>query len=197
MKVNLTIVVIILNLNVLVYGCTNNNLTSLKTSKTTVEQSTTSTPNQNIQFTCDRSYDQATSQYAYNTLAWNEKSKKSIIVWKQEDFSGNGYPPKVRCEEVSPRFQEAYEQGSFQYMTHGEMNGQPVVCTASKVGNDCDTLLITLKHQDNAEKTLTQLSDTLLGYASGPLQQSSGDITYDQENKPYVEVNIEDFLNKP
>jgi tetratricopeptide (TPR) repeat protein len=82
-------------------------------------------------------------------------------------------------------------------MTHGEMNGQPVVCTASKVGNDCDTLLITLKHQDNAEKTLTQLSNTLLGYASEPLQQSSGDITYDQENKPYVEVNIEEFLNKP
>lgn len=196
MKVNLTIAVIILNLNGLIYGCANNNLTSLETPKSS-EQNTTSTPNQNIQFTCDRSYDQASSQYVYNTLAWNEKSKKPIIVWKQEDFSGNGYPPKVRCEEVSPRFQEAYEQGSFKYMTHGEINGQPVVCTASKVGNDCDTLLITLKHQDNAEKTLTQLSDTLLGYASGPLQQSSGDITYDQDNKPYVEVNIEDFLNKP
>jgi hypothetical protein len=189
----LTTFIILSVLNTLVYGCTNNNRTSSKTQ--TIKQNTS---NQNIQFTCDRSYDQASSQYAYNTLAWNEKSKKPIIVWKQEDFSGNGYPPKVRCEEVSPRFQEAYEQGSFKYMTHGEMNGQPVVCTASKVGNDCDALLITLKHQDNAEKTLTQLSDILLGYAaSGPLQQSSGDITYDQENRPYVEVNIEEFLNKP
>lgn len=196
MKVKLLIAVIILNLNGLVYGCANNNLTSLETQKT-VEQNTPNTPKQDIQFTCDRRYDQASSQYAYNTLAWNEKAKKPIIVWKQEDFSGNGYPPKVRCEEVSPRFQEAYENGSLKYMTHGEMNGQPVVCTASKVGNDCDTLLITLKHQDNAEQTLEQLSNILLGYASAPLQQSSGDITYDQENRPYVEVNIEDFLNKP
>jgi Circadian oscillating protein COP23 len=187
----LTSFIILTVFNTLVHGCTTNNSTG--SNKQTVKQNTS---NQNVQFVCDRSYDQASSQYVYSTLAWNEKSKKPIIVWKQEDFSGNGYPPKVRCEEVSPRFQEAYEQGSFKYMTHGEMNGQPVVCTASKVGNDCDTLLITLKQQDNAEKTLTQLSDTLLGYASGPLQQSSGDITYDQENRPYVEVNIEDFLNK-
>jgi hypothetical protein len=196
MKAKISTTFIILSvINTLIYGCTNNNPTSSKIQ--TLEQNT-NTPNQNIQFICDRSYDQASSQYVYNTLAWNEKSKKPIIVWQQEDFSGNGYPPKVRCDEVSPRFQAAYEKGSFKYMTHGEMNGQPVVCTASEVGGDCDALLITLKHQDNAEKTLTQLSDILLGYASAaPLQQSSGDITYDQENRPYVEVDIEDFLNKP
>jgi hypothetical protein len=196
MKAKISTTFIILSvINTLIYGCTNNNPTSSKIQ--TVEQNT-NTPNQKVQFVCDRLYDQASSQYVYNTLAWNEKAKKAIVVWKQEDFSGNGYPPKVRCEEVSPRFQEAYENGSFKYMTHGEMNRQPVVCTALEVGGDCDTLLITLKHQDDAEKTLTQLSDILLGYAaSGPLQQSSGDITYDQENRPYVEVNIEDFLNKP
>jgi hypothetical protein len=189
----LTTFIILSVINPLIYGCSNNNPTSETTQN--VEQNT-NTPNQNIQFICDRRYDQATSQYAYNTLAWNEKAKKAIVVWKQEDFSGNGYPPKVRCEQVSPRFQEAYENGSFKYLTHGEINGQPVVCTASKVGGDCNTLLITLKHQDDAEQTLEQLSNILLGYASAPLQQSSGDIVYDQ-NKPYVEVNIEDFLSKP
>jgi hypothetical protein len=187
----LTTFIILSVINPLIYGCTNNNPTSSKTQ--IVEQNT---PNQDIQFTCDRRYDQATSQYAYNTLAWNEKAKKPIVVWKQEDFSGNGYPPKVRCEQVSPRFQEAYENGSFKYLTHGTMNEQPVVCTASEVGGDCNTLLITLKHQDDAEQTLEQLSNILLGYASAPLQQSSGKITYDQ-NKPYVEVDIEDFLSKP
>ena len=153
--------------------------------------------NQKAQFICDRHFDQASDQYSYSTLAGNEKTRKPIIIWQQEDFSGNGYPPKARCEEVSPRFQEAYDSGNLKFITHGRMNRQPVVCTATKVGGDCETLLITLKHQDNAEKTLEQLSDILLGYASAPLQQSSGDIAYDSDNKPYVEVDIDKFLSKP
>jgi hypothetical protein len=196
MKAKLLTTVIILSVfNTLIYGCANNSLTNSKT-PSTVEQNTPNIPNQKAQFACDRLYDQASSEYVYSTLAWNEKAKKPIVVWKQEDFSGNGYPPQVRCEEVSPRFQEAYDLGSFKYMTHGTMNRQPVVCTAAKVGGDCEALLITLKHQDDAEQTLEQLSNILLGYASGPLQQSSGKITYDQ-NKPYVELDIEDFLSKP
>ena len=162
----------------------------------TTEVQAQSTSNHSIQIICNRRYDEASSQYVHTTLAWNAKYKKSIVVWKQEDFSGNGYPPQRRCEEVSPRFQQAYDNGSLRYITHGTMNGQPVICTARQVGG-CNTLLITLKHQADAEKTLEQLSDVLLNYADAPLQQSSGKIAYSKDNRPYIEVDIEDFLSKP
>lgn len=149
-----------------------------------------------VQFVCNKTYDENSQTYVYSTVAWNPANKKPIVVWKRQDFSGNDFPPETRCQKVSPRFQQAYDSGSFKYITHGEMNGQPVICTASAVGNDCKSLLITLKHEDNAERTLEQLSDILLGYASAALEQSSGDISYSEDNKLYVEVDIEDFLNK-
>lgn len=176
-------------LALLIHGCDRQN---------SVDSNTAAQANSEgkIQFICDRRFDKTSDRYLFSTLAWNDKAKKAIIVWQQEDFSGNGYPPQARCEEVSPRFQAAYDSGNLKFITHGRMNRQPVICTASKVGGDCETLLITLKHQDNAEKTLEQLSDILLGYASAPLQQSSGDIAYDNNNKPYVEVDIAEFLTK-
>ncbi len=154
-------------------------------------------PRSTVQFICQKTYDNNSDTYVYSTIAWNPDNKKPIVIWKREDFSGNNYPPEVRCEEVSPRFQQAYDSGSFKYITHGEMNGQPVICTASAVGDDCQKLLITLKHEDNAEQTLEQLSDILLGYASSALEQSSGHIFYSEENKLYIEVNLEDFLRQP
>ena len=171
------------------FGCVSKQVNSSSTS--TKEEST-----RKVQFICNKTYDENSQTYVYATVAWNPENKKPIVVWKRQDFSGNNYPPETRCQEVSPRFQQAYDNGSFKYITHGKMNSQPVICTASAVGDDCQTLLITLKHEDNAERTLEQLSDILLGYASSALEQSSGDISYSEDNKLYVEVDIEDFLNK-
>ncbi|NJL53616.1 MAG: hypothetical protein HC930_18225 [Hydrococcus sp. SU_1_0] len=68
MKENLSVATIVLSLNLLVYGCANKNWTSSETPKT-VEQVTPNTSHQNVQFVCDRSYDQATSEYVYNTFS--------------------------------------------------------------------------------------------------------------------------------
>lgn len=154
-------------------------------------------PSRKVKFVCHKTYEQDSDTYVYSTIAWNSANKKPIIIWKRQDFSGNNYPPQTRCEEVSPRFQQAYDSGSFKYITHGEMNGQPVICTSSTVGGNCQTLLITLKHEDNTEQTLEQLSDILLGYASSALEQSSGDISYSEDNRLYIEVDLDDFLSQP
>ena len=172
------------------FGCTNQQIKSSPAKSPEKPRST-------VQFVCQKTYDNNSDTYVYSTVVWNPDNKKPIVIWKREDFSGNNYPPEVRCEEVSPRFQQAYDSGSFKYITHGKMNGQPVICTASAVGEDCQTLLITSKHEDNAEQTLEQLSDILLGYASSALEQSSGHISYSAENKLYIEVNLEDFLRQP
>ena len=149
-----------------------------------------------IRFVCSKTYDEATKDYVYSTIAWNPQHKRPIIHWQREDFSGNGFTPQKRCEEVSPRFQEAYDKGNLNYFTQGTMNGQPVICTANLIGDSCNTLLITLKHEDNAQQTLEQLSDIFLGYASGAISQSSGEIAYADDNRMFIKVDIEEFLSQ-
>ncbi len=187
-RIPLTVKFIVFLIIAIAFGCAE---TEIKDAATTKTQS-----QKKIQFVCSKTYDEATQKYVYSTIAWNPQTKRPIIVWKREDFSGNGFTSQKRCEEVSPRFQEAYDNGSLNYFTHGTMNGQPVICTANLVGDSCITLLITLKHQDNAQQTLEQLSDIFLGYASGAIVQSSGEIAYSDDNRMYIKVDIEEFLNK-
>ena len=187
-KLPLAIISTILIASVIALGCAEN---QIKNGTKTQAKS-----KRKIQFVCNKTYDEATQEYVYSTVAWHPENKKSIIVWKREDFSGNDFPPQKRCQKVSPRFQKAYDHGSLNYITQGIMNRQPVICTANRVGDDCDTLLITLKHQDNAQQTLEQLSDILLGYASAAIVQSSGEIAYSDDNRMYIRVDIEDFLSE-
>ena len=167
--------------------------------KTETIDSAAPTPktNNRIRFVCSKTYNKSTQKYIYSTVALNSERKRAIINWEREDFSGNGFPPQKRCEEVSPRFQKAYDQGNLNYFTEGKINGQPTICTGNHVGDKCNTLLITLKHQDNAQQTLEQLSDIFLGYATGAISQSSGEIAYSDDNRMFIKVDIEEFLSKP
>ena len=151
---------------------------------------------QEIQFACNQIFEPTTNQYIFTTSAWNSQYKKPIITWKKENFSNVGFDPQRRCEIVSSRFQQAYENNSLKFITYGTMNGQSVICTSRRVGGDCDTLLLTLLPQDDALAVLEQLSDILLGYANAPLEQSSEESVYEVGDRIYVKVNIENFLNE-
>lgn len=148
-----------------------------------------------IQFACGQSFDRNSQQYIFTTFAWNSQHKKPIITWNNETFSDTGFDPQKRCEVVSPRFQEAYNNKSLKFLTHGTINGQSVICTSRLVGGDCQTLLLTLLPEDKPLQTLEQLSDIFLGYASSPLQQSSEEAIHQVGDRIYVEVNIEEFLS--
>ena len=150
-----------------------------------------------IQFACSQSYDRESEQYLFTTFAWNSQNKKPIIIWNNETFSDSGFDPQTRCEKVSPRFQEAYADRTLNFLTHGTMNGQSVICTSSQAGGECQTLLLTLLPEDDPVQTLEQLSDVFLGYASSPLQQSSEDPVQEVGDRVYVEVDIEEFLAAP
>lgn len=108
-----------------------------------------------------------------------------IINWVSEQFSGSGYTPQRRCQEVSGRFQSAYDQGTLNYITTGYKNGQPVVCTSSSNGGPCSMVLFTLKPGSDASRTVQQLFD-IRNLASGPLSESSGRV--------YLDVNT--FLDE-
>ena len=102
------------------------------------------------------------------TLAETPRGTVPIIRWVSQHFSGSGYTPQQRCEEVSGRFQSYYNQDILNYITTGYMNGMPVVCVTGINGGECSELLFTLKPGQNASRTLQQLFDIRQG-ASGPL----------------------------
>ena len=68
-----------------------------------------------------------------------------IIYWKSQTFSGSGWTPERRCQEVSARFQSYHSSGTLEYITTGRMNGLPVICVAKTDGGGCAGLLYTLK----------------------------------------------------
>lgn len=111
------------------------------------------------------------------TYAMTPKGTIPIINWVSDYFSGSGYTPERRCQEVSGRFQTAYNQGTLNYITAGYRNGQPVVCTSSTNGGPCSMVLFTLKPGSDASRTIQQLFD-IKNLAAGPLYESEDDEVY-------------------
>ena len=139
-----------------------------------------------VQFICAPSFDRQSDRDLPTTYAWTSRGKVLVVRWETTKFKN--YPPQKRCEEISPRFQTAYDNGSLNLITNGSMNNQSVICTSREVGGACDTLLITLFPEDNSLEVLNQLKELLNGRQVGPIRHSS--------NTPqvYYQVDIENFL---
>jgi hypothetical protein len=116
-----------------------------------------------VQFTCREGYDKAAKKRLPTTYAFTGGQKRAIIRWSTEYFSVSGWDPKSRCEEVSPRFQTAYDNKTLKFITNGTMNNQPVICTTRQDGGPCDDLLITLRPTDNGQKLATELGEIFNG----------------------------------
>lgn len=133
---------------------------------------------QPVQFSCVMGSDGLPT-----TIARNVTSGRTLPVvrWYSEYFSGSGYDPMTRCQQVSSRFQTARNSGRLNYVTAGIVNGLPVVC-ATNPGGRCDggNVLFTLKPGQNAANTLQQLFD-VRDLGAGPL--------YESEGRPYIDVN--------
>lgn len=80
---------------------------------------------------------------------WGERQ---IIRWVV-DYE---FDAKRRCQETTNRLNKFFRKGGL-YITHGVINGQPVICTTDKVGNGCKELLFTLKPSDDPEAVLEDL----------------------------------------
>ncbi|WP_017721614.1 COP23 domain-containing protein [Kamptonema formosum] len=141
-----------------------------------------------VTFICREGFDKVSGQKLPTTYASNARGKIAVVRWETNYFSKSGYTPKERCEEVSPRLQKAYENGSLLFLAYGTMNGQPAICTSRSDGGGCDTLLITLRPNDDPMPILQQLGDTLQGRSTGPLRHSSG------ASQMYIQVDIKEFL---
>ena len=96
-----------------------------------------------------------------------------IIYWKSTTFSGAGWTPERRCQEVSSRFQSFHAAGNLDYITTGRMNGMPVICVAKSDGGACAGLLYTLKPGQNATATLQKLFDIRSKPGAAPLEETT------------------------
>lgn len=123
------------------------------------------------QFICEQGPDGLPTTYAVTP-----RGRVPVIKWYSDYFSSSGYTSEQRCREVSARFQSFYSLGALNYITHGIVNRQNVVCVASDNGIPCagDRVLFTLKPGSDPVTTVQQLFNVRAG-ASSPLFESEDD----------------------
>ena len=103
---------------------------------------------------------------------------KAVIRWVSRYFSGSGYTPMQRCQEVTGRFNALYARPSgIDIITTGYLNGLPVIYSPSDGRERANSanLLFTLKRGENATQKIAQLFDIRAGASSSPLFESSSD----------------------
>jgi len=104
------------------------------------------------------------------TFVETAKDTQPVIRWKSEIFTGSGYDPQTRCQEVSLKFQQASDNGGFRYLISEKQNNLPVICISDKENGACNLMLFTVTPPDTVNSVLSKLQAN----ASKPLEQSGG-----------------------
>lgn len=108
------------------------------------------------------------------TVVKDSRGERQMIRWTTHT-GGAGYTPQRRCQEVSNRM-NTYFSKSGQYITHGVMNRQKVLCITDQLGKDClereRGLLYTLKPDQDPKTTLEDLFELNdVNVARGPRRE--------------------------
>ncbi|MFM6347447.1 MAG: COP23 domain-containing protein [Dolichospermum sp.] len=86
------------------------------------------------------------------TFSIRNRRGKQVIRWIDTMGSGKDTrTPKDRCIEVTERLNTHFSQGG-QYITHGTINRQPVICLTNEEGGSCQHLLLTLDYREDDPK---------------------------------------------
>lgn len=80
-------------------------------------------------------------------------TRREFIRWINDAIGYNHHP---RCKEVTKRLNSSIKSGSA-YITHGIINGQPVICTTNKTGDKCQDVLFTISSDQDPQKVLEDL----------------------------------------
>ena len=151
-----------------------------------------------VQFICAHSFNRNNGLRYPTTVARTERGKVPIIQWTTALTSRIMIMPQQACEEISPRFQQAYDNGTLNFVTNGTMNGQPVICTTSGYGGTCRTLLMTLRSQDLMTRRSRDSSFALLIALKDQLNARSAGPVYGHSDvlQLYLKVDIDKFLQE-
>lgn len=113
-----------------------------------------------------------------------------LIYWKYAWVTTRTITPLERCRSVSRRFQEAANNESLNYIVNSKVNGQTVICTARQIGENCMTILLTLRNSDDPIQILNQLKEQLRGRGGEVIRHSANDRDY----QIYYEIDLEKLL---
>lgn len=116
------------------------------------------------------------------TYVANGGQSLPLISWVSHYFSGSGYDPQTRCEQVTERFNRFYQDGRLNFITTGFVNRQPVVCVSGYIGGPCTDVLFTLKPGEDAAQAVQQLFDVRVGQ-DGPLYESGSRVYFDLNDR--------------
>lgn len=137
-------------------------------------------PRDRVSFYCGEFFEQESGTILPATVAYvpQRKATIAIIAWKSNYIPA--WDARRRCEIVSPRFQEFYEDGRLNYITTGINQGYDIVCAAINKGKPCnpENQLFQIKATDNPEVVLQGLIGIIEGTVSEPIYQNSGDQIY-------------------
>ncbi|NER99643.1 MAG: hypothetical protein F6J86_38505 [Symploca sp. SIO1B1] len=125
----------------------------LRTSVSTVIKST------GVNFFCGKLNE------VYTTFASGPIGLLPVIQWTSQK---NSLSNKERCIQVSRRFQTLQQKGMLNYITHGQLNGQSVLCATSYNGGECTDLLLIVPPGTDPKVVLEQLLG-VQNIASSPL----------------------------
>lgn len=108
------------------------------------------------------------------TMVSTSRGNEPMIRWVSQDFLPVGYTPEQRCQEVSNRFQRAYDNQTLKYIRTGTIKNHPVLCIARREGEACDKnqLIVTFRQGSNSEVILQQLRDFRTRVTGKPLELS-------------------------
>ena len=145
--------------------------------------------NTGVSFICRQGYDKQSNQEQYTTYAWTSRGKQAVVRWVKDWHNNPEWTAKKRCEVVSSKFQEAYDNGSLKYIGNDWENNQPVICTAREKGGNCVTTLMTLRPEDDPIKMTRNMVNLLRGRATGVIRHSAT-----EKSKQYFEIDFDKFL---
>lgn len=126
---------------------------------------------------------------------------RDLIEWKRTNFVKAGFPPQRRCQEVTPKLQTAYNNGTLKTLTWGysEAENDPnkrfkSLCTTT--GKDCHTLILTLLDSDDPNVELKLFTAVLNGDANAAYQNSSSSCAVKPRSNLTCTVDIFKVFNK-
>lgn len=141
-----------------------------------------------VQFICAEGYDPEGNRYVPTTFAWTERGKIPVVRWRSDASLNTAWDTQTRCKAVSARFQQYYQDGRLNLITHGIMNRQQVICVTNNYGGSCTGILYTLRSTDDPEVLVEQLRDILNGRSRSVINENSGALQL------YIEVDIDEFI---
>jgi Circadian oscillating protein COP23 len=78
------------------------------------------------------------------TIVKTREGDVPMMIWDTKVF-GRNYPPEMRCQIVSERFQQYYEHGLLDFIKTERIRGYDTVCVARSEGGSCEgRILFTL-----------------------------------------------------